>query len=58
MKILKKLSRADLKNALGGRREEKAMCTTGANDDCKAMGLDCGLYVTKEWYAMRCVKPN
>ncbi|WP_276520334.1 bacteriocin-like protein [Elizabethkingia ursingii] len=43
MKTLKKLSRADLKNVLGGRREEKAMCSTGSNDDCKAMGLECGL---------------
>ncbi|HAY3505663.1 bacteriocin-like protein [Elizabethkingia anophelis] len=56
MKNFKKLSRNDLKVVQGGKlRPEKDMCTTGANDDCKAMGLECGLYVTREYYAMRCI---
>ncbi|MCT3672008.1 hypothetical protein CMU01_17695 [Elizabethkingia anophelis] len=64
MKNLKKLSRNDLKavhggGVDGGGAEEAVpaldMCTPGQNDECKAYGLTCGLYWTRDWKAMRCI---
>ena len=64
MKNLKKLSRNDLKAVRGagvsGGGDQEAvpaldMCSPGQNDECKAYGLECGLYITKDWSAMRCI---
>ncbi|AIL46776.1 hypothetical protein HZP84_08755 [Elizabethkingia anophelis] len=58
MKNLKKLSRNNLKAVHGGDEEKVPaldMCTPGQNDECKAYGLECGLYWTRDWKAMRCI---
>lgn len=53
MKNLKKLSRNDLKAVSGGNAPAD-MCTPGSGY-CEQFGLECGIYMTPNWSALRCI---
>ncbi|MCT3763812.1 hypothetical protein HZQ72_15020 [Elizabethkingia anophelis] len=54
---MKKFSRKYLKEVQGGKKLTPArdMCYLGENDECKAYGLECGIYVTNYYSVLRCV---